>query len=81
MEFSPTISDGSPNVDTIPNGVINALTSKRAAGEPLSPTELRDIVTVIRTFLASTNNKGKPGKDVLFEAVRSLVTGPRKLSR
>ena len=83
MDCSPTISDGSPNTDSFPNGIaaITALAGKRAAGEPLSPTELRDIATVIRSFLASANNKGKPGKDVLFEAVRSLVTGPRKLSR
>ena len=70
-------------VGDMPNGIaaINSLSERREKGNALSAPELIDAAEAIRQFLASPNNNAKPGKDVLFEAVRSLVAGPRKLSR
>ena len=67
----------------VPNGVaaITSLAERRNQGNSLSAVDLIDMAEVIREFLASSNNNAKPGKDTLFEAVRSLVAGPRKLSR
>ena len=59
-----------------------SLPARRESGHPLDENELHNIITILRAFLTSPNNKSKPGKGALFDAVMSIVKdGTRKLSR
>ena len=73
-----------PTPDRLPNGMasIVALAGRRSAGEPLNAHDIKDMISTLRSFLSSDNNRSGPTKTVLFEAVRSLVKrDSRKLSR
>ena len=80
-------SNSSPepvNNVNVPNGIaaIVALPSLHIAGKTIPRPAVKNMIVAITQFLSCANNNAKPGKDVLFLAVESLIKrDSRKLSR